>query len=74
MQYGTYNRQAPRRITDGTQDKVRDSFDEAWKEGKRWSIVLEDDGSVRVRVGTKTVQYYRDANDFAKSFFPELAL
>ncbi len=68
----SYHRQAARRETDGKRETVVNAFSDAWKRGQRFSITMEDDGAVKVKIGTKLHAYYRDAEDFAADVFPEL--
>lgn len=72
LNYGTYHRQQTRRKTDACRALVVKTFSEAWENGYTFSIVMDDEGIIRVKSGTKTVGYYEDAMHFAADFMPEL--
>lgn len=63
------HRPVARRKTDGSKERIKQAFLEAWEQGTTFLIEMHTEGMVRVKKGREVVCYYEDAEAFAKDMF-----
>lgn len=53
--------------------RVIEAFDQSWRDGKTFSIYLNNEGEVEVRKNGKIIHKYLDAGDAIYNLFPDAA-